>query len=241
LQLEYQAQDSALDKQLDLYSNDEVKYHETLSKKAILDAQYQQQLARLAAQSAQAQAQDAKKINESYKQVFDLVGNDFTQMMNGVLQGTETWGEAVGRMFANIAESAIAAIAKIIAEWLLFEAVTLGQGTWNDFMALAEPGGSGLLHTGTSLIKSYDVGSWNIPSDQLAYVHAGEMIVPSPQAGAIRSGSAGLGGSGSQTAVTININAIDTQTGAQFLKNNAAVIASTMSSQMRNFNPNLRT
>ena len=94
-------------------------------------------------------------------------------------------------------------------------------------------------------IASYDVGSWNIPSDQVAMVHAGEMIIPAAQAAAIRGGGASLGsgavGGGGNQGFTININAIDTQTGAQFLKNNASVIASTLSGQMRNLNPRLQS
>lgn len=50
-----------------------------------------------------------------------------------------------------------------------------------------------------------------------------------------KHGSGGMGGDN----YTININAIDTQTGAQFLKNNASVIASSISTQGRNINRNL--
>jgi len=79
-------------------------------------------------------------------------------------------------------------------------------------------------------------GAWNIPSNTLAYLHAGEMVVPQSFASSLRD-SNGLGGGGD--SYTININAIDTQTGAQFLKNNASVIAQTLSSQARNFNRNV--
>jgi hypothetical protein len=94
-------------------------------------------------------------------------------------------------------------------------------------------------------LPSYDVGSWSIPTDQVAMVHAGEMIIPAQQAGQIRSGAASIGGSsggvsGGGGNFTINVNAIDTQSGANFLKQNANVIAQTLSGSMRNFNSNLR-
>jgi len=93
-------------------------------------------------------------------------------------------------------------------------------------------------------IPGFAVGSWSVPSDMTANIHAGEMIIPAGPAAAIRAGTAALGGNGGSGAgagnFTININAIDTQTGAQFLKNNASVIANTLSGQMRNFNPNMR-
>lgn len=85
-------------------------------------------------------------------------------------------------------------------------------------------------------LVSLDVGAWDVPSDMPAYLHAGEMVVPENFA----SGMRGAGGfSGGGDSYTINVNAIDTQTGAQFLKNNASVIASSLSSQARNFNRNL--
>jgi len=84
-------------------------------------------------------------------------------------------------------------------------------------------------------LVSLDVGAWNLGSDTVAQLHQGEMVVPQPFAQGLRDGS-GLGGGDNYT---ININAIDTQTGTQFLKNNASQIASIISSQVRNFNSNL--
>jgi protein involved in ribonucleotide reduction len=66
----------------------------------------------------------------------------------------------------------------------------------------------------------------------IAQLHQGEMVVPQNFAQGLRDGS-GLGGGDNYT---ININAIDTQTGVQFLKNNASQIAGIISSQVRNFN-----
>jgi hypothetical protein len=85
-------------------------------------------------------------------------------------------------------------------------------------------------------LVSLDVGAWNVPQNMPAYLHAGEMVVPANFASGLRDGGAATGGGDSYT---ININAIDTQTGAQFLKNNAGAIASVLSSQARNFNRNL--
>lgn len=81
-------------------------------------------------------------------------------------------------------------------------------------------------------IPAYEAGSWHIPGDSLAFLHAGEMVVPKPFADSLRQ-SGGIGGGDSYS---ITINAIDTQTGAKFLKNNAASIASAISGQVRNFN-----
>lgn len=79
-------------------------------------------------------------------------------------------------------------------------------------------------------------GAWHIPNNTMAFLHAGEMVVPQPFADSLRSG-AGFGGGDSYH---ISISAIDTQTGAQFLKNNATHIASAISGQIRNFNKQIK-
>jgi len=240
LGIEYQLESEALAKKLALEAEfngqDSREYAQTLNEKTLLDAKYEQQLTRLAAEGAQAQANEAKKTGQEYKVVTDTIGKDFDSMLQGVLQGTETWQQAMGKLFSNIAVSAVEAIAKIAAEWLVFEVLTEGQGSWSDFMALEKPGGGGIA----SLLPSFDVGSWSVPQTGPAFIHAGEMIIPQQQAAAIRSGDGSVGSSGNSSNFVININAIDTQTGTQFLKNNANVIASALSTQARNFNSNLR-
>ena len=62
------------------------------------------------------------------------------------------------------------------------------------------------------------------------------MVVPQTFVQGILDGNFGGGGSN----YTIKINAIDTQTGAQFLKNNAGVIAQTFAAQVRNGNSSPR-
>ena len=81
-----------------------------------------------------------------------------------------------------------------------------------------------------------ETGAWHIPGNTLAYLHAGEMVVPQPFADSLRNG-AGLGGGDSYS---ITIQAIDTQTGAQFLKTNAGGIASALAGQVRHFNRQVR-
>jgi hypothetical protein len=45
-------------------------------------------------------------------------------------------------------------------------------------------------------IPEYDVGSWRIPADELAFVHKNEMVVPAGAAERIRAGEGSLGASG---------------------------------------------
>lgn len=86
-------------------------------------------------------------------------------------------------------------------------------------------------------------GLWNVPSDMFAVIHKQESILPAHIAQPMRDfftgGGATAGGGGGNFAITIQ--AIDTQTGAQFLMNNAGAIAQGLAREMRNGNSALRS
>ena len=86
-------------------------------------------------------------------------------------------------------------------------------------------------------------GLWNVPSDTMAFIHKQETILPAHIAQPMRDfftgGGATAGGGGGNYAITIQ--AIDTQSGAQFLLNNAGAIAQGLAREMRNGNSALRS
>lgn len=86
---------------------------------------------------------------------------------------------------------------------------------------------------GFSAEGGFDIPSGVNPKTQL---HEREMVLPAHLADNVRNMS-GNGNSGSN--ITINLNAIDSQSGAQFLKSNGPAIAQAISSQMRNNNGSL--
>lgn len=81
-------------------------------------------------------------------------------------------------------------------------------------------------------------GMWNVPADTLALVHKQESIIPASVAQPMRDFFSGGASGGASYAITIQ--AIDTQSGAQFLMNNAPLIAKSLAREMRNGNPALR-
>jgi hypothetical protein len=70
------------------------------------------------------------------------------------------------------------------------------------------------VKAGALALAAFDVGAWNIPTNQLAMVHKGELIMPAPEATAFRAnlsaqaaGGGGPGGRGGDTHNhTWNIN-----------------------------------
>lgn len=88
-------------------------------------------------------------------------------------------------------------------------------------------------------IPSAAGGLWNVPSDTLAMVHKQETIIPASIATPMRDFFSG-GGASSGDSYAITIQAIDTQSGAQFLMNNASVIAKGLAREVRNASTVLR-
>lgn len=70
-------------------------------------------------------------------------------------------------------------------------------------------------------VPQYAVGAWELPSDHLAQVHKGEMIIPRPFAEDLRAnGSMGGGHTFNGPVIMGDLHAIDTQSSAQFLMRN---------------------
>jgi hypothetical protein len=93
-----------------------------------------------------------------------------------------------------------------------------------------------LIMASASAIPSADVGMWSVPADMLAFIHRGETILPANFASGFRSAVSGGDGGGGGDTYAITVQAIDTQTGAQFLRNNARVIVDALQTQKRNLN-----
>ena len=337
---EYSLEVQAVNNLAGTYDEDSAEYAALQNKKLVLAQQFANEQAKLTEQLAAAQKKTYEEELAPWKSLMGDMGNAFDKMIDGVLMGTQTIGQAAAKAFDDMAVKFAEIMAKMTAEYLVFKATQngagtasgiLGFGTTNPFAALGGAGGAaggaggaaqtasttanttaltalttnlatleaalginttttatassvttagtvattanttttattgaqGLLATIEnttstlantialdaqkvasfigSFLPSFDVGSYSVPSDMIAMIHQNEMIIPANQAQQIRSGSASLGasgggmsGGGAPMNMTFQINAIDTQTGAQFLKNNAGVIAQTLAVSMRN-------
>lgn len=177
-----------------------------------------------------------QQITNSWVQTFSFISSDFNSAFTSMLSGAKSFTQSFSDLMIKMAEDAVAAIGEIIAEWLLFEIVTEGQGSWSDFMTLRGKGGGAGGFVGNLL--GFDVGSSFVPSTGPALIHQGEIIVPPDLSAQIRAGKASLGsqssGGGGDT-INLTIQAIDTQSGMQFLMNNKGAVASAAKGAARNF------
>jgi hypothetical protein len=85
-----------------------------------------------------------------------------------------------------------------------------------------------------AVLAAFDVGSWSLPSDMLAQVHRGEIIIRSgstPWAQGVLSGAANAPGVNTvhvHHATHLNISTIDGRSTAQFFKDNSRTILRTI-------------
>ena len=173
---------------------------------------------------------------ETTKTADTVVGNT-TRTTSDIAASAAGRAVAVSEGFAQISiDAAVAAAGTMAAISAIpyvgpFMAPPMAAAAYAETMGFAAGMGGAAL----------DVGAWEIPGTMPATLHQGEMVLPQTFASGLRSAMTGGGEQGAGGGnFNITIQAIDTQTGAQFLQNNAARIAQMMSTQFRYANSSLR-
>lgn len=266
-QQEYDVDDAALNDKIEHLKEGTLEYQKAMDQRLILAAKFTQEVAKLDQQRLQEE-------RKQYDQFFKSVQSGLDTMVQGILQGTQTWRQAMARLFDDLLIKFIEdMIVKPAGLWLEHMAMLIisndtknsaivasdtaaagakaavssattitkigadaaeaysGVFAWaapamGPFAAIPAAAAFALVAAKEGLVGSFDTGTNYVPRSGLAMVHQGEAIIPANQ----------NNGGGN---VTINIQAIDTQTGAQFLKSNAAIIAQVISGQLRNQNMSL--
>jgi len=137
--------------------------------------------------------------------------------------------ETLGAVFKSISASAAETFAGIFG----FLSPVMGP-------AAAGPAAAGeaAVIGAASGLASFAVGAWSLPSDMIAQVHQGEMIVPAGPAAAFRSmmeGNSGVAGTVHvHHATNFNVQAIDAAGVKQFFKDHGKTV-------LRSINESVRT
>jgi TP901 family phage tail tape measure protein len=115
----------------------------------------------------------AKGVEEPWKQMAKQVGNIVIDLAELILLGgtAASFGKAI---------------------------TTFGASLFTDIPWTVA--GFAALEIGRGFLNSFAVGAWNIPQNQIAQVHAGEMIIPATYADSVRRGEASISsGNGSSS------------------------------------------
>jgi len=175
----------------------------------------------------------------------ETFGQGMANIAGGVLQAFVTAGENmaadwIARQLESLFETESIQASKGAAQ-IASEAAVAAAAAFASTAAIPiigpelAPAAAASAYAATMSFQSLvglDVGAWNIPKAQPYLLHPGEMVVPKTFAQGLRStpafdlGAGGAGGAGQRPIdMTIEIHAIDTQTGLQFLDRNIPAIA----------------
>ncbi|WP_026606959.1 hypothetical protein [Methylocapsa acidiphila] len=142
---------------------------------------------------------------------------------------TASAAETISAVLRSISASAAETFAGIFG----FLAPVMGPGAAGPAAA-----GAATVASAAGGLASFAVGAWSLPSDMIAAVHQGEMIVPAGPAAALRSALEGGGGAAGAVHVhnstNFNIQAVDAMGLKQFFKDHGKTI-------LRSINESVRT
>ena len=129
----------------------------------------------------------------------------------------------------TIGKSIVASAAETFAGIFGFLSPVLGPAAAGPAVA----GQATVLAAGASL-PSFDTGAWSLPSDMVAQVHRGEMIVPAGPAGQLREAMASGGGAVHVHHQThFNVSAMDSRDVNRFLRGNGKAILGAINDSVR--------
>jgi hypothetical protein len=177
------------------------------------------------------------------RRAFSSIEGSMTDSIQGMLEGTTSFKDGFIGIMNGIQSAFMRMISELIVRWIMFQALT-GMGlNAGSLLGIGQATGA----AGQAAMPIVDVGEghaggivgitkWpvrrlhqGLKSDEFpAVLQRGELVIPKSQVQA--------GGSGG-SAPTIVIQAIDTQTGAQFLMRNEKSLATVIGRIYRNNNP----
>lgn len=204
-----------------------IEYQKALDAKKLADLQFFNQHKALEDQMVNQAKADAERIKASWHATIDPMVQTTGTQIKGLIEGTETWGQAL----ANIGEQALSvvinAIEKMVESWIVNmitgQAATqtsalsqvasyaglAGAGGVASMAAAPFPLDLGAPAFGASMAEaamafgSFDKGVNVMPHDAIVQVHRGERIMPDGDNRAIMAAvGARAGGAGGVTNIT---------------------------------------
>ncbi len=132
-----------------------------------------------------------KEIAKSYRQSLDGVRATIDGAVMGIATRTETLRSVARSVATDIVKSFFDAGLKMAENWILQTGIMAAATA--ALNALTGGLGGGVASIIGAVLPGHAAGSWELPSDHIAMVHKGEMIIPAGPAAAIRNGQMGIG------------------------------------------------
>jgi hypothetical protein len=216
LEVRKAAEDAALAKESQVAGLSVAETQKIAAEKLSIDQKYAADKQRILDQAAIA---EKKTIDSAANTVLSA----WNSQLKGLLSGTETFGQAMKNIFADLVMKIIEYLEKVVVEELVVKTLQV---------AIFGPAGIAL--------PSFDVGTNYVTQTGLAYVHQGEQITPAQGSGPYTGGGGGAAGGGGGANITFQVSALDSQGVQAFFQSNAAQIARVLNTHM-NQNPSYST
>jgi hypothetical protein len=261
LEKRHAAEDAEIDGELLLYARGTAGYEKALNERRLLQQKYEADKQKIADQGLQADVKAWQQTLAPLQSAFDsqlkglLAGtttwaqamkNVFADLVMAMIKKLEElafeklatslanmFGDPAA-MFASASRSIASSMGVMYAGEAAFFAPALGPAA-----PAAAAGVVGATQATALGMAALDVGAWEIPRMGAAMLHPGEMVLPAPAANAFRSMASGDvpgGGGGDVHFHGPFVQAIDTQTGYQFMLRHLPEFANQLRDHM-NRNP----
>lgn len=170
-------------------------------------------------------ANDVSKINrkaaddasKSWADSLKSIAQAINSQLSGLINGTETWGQALANVLEGFAEKGIEALENLAIQWITTQTATQTAQQASD--AAKVTADAAVAYAGTvanlapslgpaalapaaaveasvlaTALPSLDVGTYGIPDDMPINAHKGETIIPAFESGQFRDAMAALAG-----------------------------------------------
>ncbi|MBN8909614.1 MAG: hypothetical protein J0H99_24135, partial [Rhodospirillales bacterium] len=226
-QQEYLVELQALQQKERLWQQGSKEYQKIQSQILVLQRKHEMEMRQIEAQSITQQQQ-------KWTGFFSGLKSSFNSSVMGMIQGTQTFGQAVGNIFLGLGQAVFGVFEDMAAKWLVSQivgtqaaatsarteiganAAVAGSAAFASTAAIPiigpelAPAAASAAYASTmafqAAVPGFAVGAWDLPSDTLAMVHQGETIMPKTFAEGFREN----GGFGSSSGdVHVHLQAWD--------------------------------
>jgi len=202
-----------------LYQQGSAEYLKAVQAKEAADQQWAEKLRALTNKSANEQIADQQRIAQAWHSVIDPMVSSVGSQFKGLIEGTESWQQAIMRIGEDALGVVISAVERMVEAWIVAQITgaavqhSMAGGQVESYANIAGAAGVasmaaapfpmdlgapafGAAMKGAALaLGSFAQGTNVVPNDMIAQIHAGERIIPAADNRALMAAvGAGPGG-----------------------------------------------
>lgn len=210
-----------LDQDIASYPKGSDEYVKAVKAKEAADQEWADRLRVLGDKAANQQIADQQRIAQAWHSTIDPMVSSVGNQFKGLIEGTESWQQALVRIGEDALGMVISAIERMVEAWIVAQITgaatqrSMASGQVESYASIAGAAGVasmaaapfpidlgapafGVAMKGAALaLGSFAVGTNVVPNDMIAQIHAGERIIPAADNRALMAAvGAGPGGRG---------------------------------------------